>query len=248
MNSTSHSITILITKAIIIALFSWTSMLMHAADYNRISLSASISSESGYNENGYNKVYYTPILSGPAIEYVHGFQIANHSFIEAGCNISRLTGDNFSTITPDNDGLVHANFKHTYRSCNFQIPIHYVYNITLTPKISLPFCIGLNLRYHLSAKVKTTLTEYYGKEIIGEYESNGWTNLFTSGALMSDTSINKWKRCQLGISFGFGFNICRIYCGFRYSQEITPLYSNINSERSKNIISGCAHISIGYIF
>ena len=166
--------------------------------------------------------FYGLTMSGPGIDYVHGFSISDRRYIEVGAGVNYLSGENSEWIYDDT--TVDC-ISQNYRNLNLRLPISYVFDIRISDKVSIPIALGMNMRINLLLQTKYT-GNIQGVDI---GPRNGWTNVIGHGDPQPGNVIT-WPRCHFGLHYSFGLRISRVYIGMMQSYELTPLFRYYGKE------------------
>lgn len=167
--------------------------------------------------------FYGLTMSGPGIDYVHGFNVSGRRYLEVGAGISYLSGGNSEWIY---DEAPTGHISQNYRNLNLRLPLSYVFDIRISDKVGIPIAFGMNMRVNLLLQSKYT-GNIQGVDI---GHCNVWSNIIGHGELQPCGKVITWPRCHFGLHYSFGLRISRVYIGMMQSYELTPLFRYYGKE------------------
>ncbi len=204
-----------------------------AQDYNRVGVSYD-HSNLGFNRNMdiLDRGSETVGDNGFALNYTHGFGVAQNMFVEVGGNIDFLFGS--KSISEYDEKLT---YKH--QNINLQVPVNYVYRFNITDGVSIDPYVGLNFKLHFANKFKLEYSDEDGTE------SSDWISVYDKDKMGKDDT---WNRFQMGWHIGVGLNYEKYYLGVQFGTDFIPAYSETIDGDKYKVNTADVKITLGYTF
>ncbi len=173
-------------------------------------------------------------LHGGYLNYAHGFQLRERTFLETGIGISALTGNAEPMMDTDGNAL---NQKIT--NCYLKLPVNLVYRLPLDDKLSLSLFAGIAGKCNLYYKSKVSA----GNSAIPGLDVSYTSDLLSLSEMGEN---NVWHRWQVAWQIGAGLNIKSVYIGISGGSDIIPPYSHRGTKARMN--SASINVTVGYTF
>jgi len=176
-------------------------------------------------------------MSGASINYIHGFSVSKTLplFIETGIDFSA----GFHTEDMDKDALSFGANEGSVKTSlmSLAIPANLAYKFNVNPEFSIQPFVGLNFKFNLIGKQKTSYEfddpddEKDYEEMLEENDIKADKNMFDK----KDTGDKNltWNRFQMGWHIGAGINYKSLWIGLSYGTDFTALCKKVNTSTFK---------------
>ncbi len=169
-------------------------------------------------------------LNGFGVEYLYGVQLTKSIpfYGELGLRFHMGFWNN-----EEYTRILNNSYKETSKMqyMTIAMPINFGYRIEFTDQLSLQPYVGINLKFNVMARTKTTYDEAYFKDF-KEYGIHKYDDAYDWISYLSDkkeggmgSTDNTWEIFQVGWHAGLGFNLGDLYLGVNYGTDFIPVFN-----------------------